>query len=122
MAIRLIKYLSVLHQLSPKVILCLLSFLFVICLSQSVLVPALLIIVGYGVFAKTHFNPQDFLLEYAGEHISPVTADQFCDQTYIYYFHFRSQQYRYFTNLVIKPKLTAFLFHFRSLFFWCILL
>jgi len=49
---------------------------------------------GYGVFATKDFSPGEFLLEYVGDLIDPVTADKIEDQTFIYYFSWASKNYR----------------------------
>jgi len=48
---------------------------------------------GYGIFATRDFDHQEFLLEYCGILIDPLTADGLFDQTFLYYFGKRGESY-----------------------------
>jgi len=41
-------------------------------------------VLGYGIFATEEFDHEEFLLEYAGTLIDPLTADAIADQTFLY--------------------------------------
>jgi len=48
---------------------------------------------GYGIFATRDFDHHEFLLEYCGILIDPLTADGLFDQTFLYYFDKGRQSY-----------------------------
>ena len=54
---------------------------------------------GYGIFARKDFKKGEFLVEYAGDMIDPVAADAISDQTYVYYFSWSSTKYRLLYNM-----------------------
>jgi len=58
------------------------------------MIVVVLLILGYGVFATKEFQAGDFLLEYAGDLVDAAVADRIADQTFVYYFSWKSKKYR----------------------------
>jgi hypothetical protein len=50
---------------------------------------------GFGVFATRNFEEREFLLDYAGELISPNVGDSKDNQEYLYYFKFAGKSFWY---------------------------
>ena len=48
---------------------------------------------GYGIFALKDFTPGEFIVEYVGKLIDPRVADEYQDQTFLYYFSLSSKNY-----------------------------